>query len=113
MSNTVRTKRKINNTLLLSLLLLRRSKKKAAQRKMWVREIYKQRKRHSVYFQLLNEMRLNDNEKYFNYLRMSSTTFQNLLCVVGPKLNKVYCVREPISAGERLSLTLRWVKYIN
>lgn len=60
-----------------------------------------------AYHNLLQEMRLTDQEKYFNYLRMSSDIFKKLLEIVGPRLTKMYCVREPISAGERLALTLR------
>ncbi|XP_023311560.1 protein ALP1-like isoform X2 [Anoplophora glabripennis] len=51
-------------------------------------------------------MRLSDHQKYINYLRMSGDTFHKLLNIVGPRLTKIYCVREPISPGERFALTL-------
>ena len=99
-------RRRLNNVLLLSLLLLRKRKQRKPRR-FWIRDIFKSRKLQGDYHNLLQEMRLTDNEKYFNYLRMSNDTFQKLLNIVGPRLTKVYCVREPISAGKRLVLTLR------
>lgn len=65
------------------------------------------RKLQGAYHNLLQEMRLTDSDKYFNYLRMSSENFTKLLSLVGPKLTKVYCVREPLPPGERLAATLR------
>lgn len=105
--HTIRT---ANNALLLSLLLLslQKCKRKTQKpRRFWVRDIFKNRKIQGAYHNLLNEMRLTDQEKYFNYLRMSNDVFQKLLNIVGPKLTKIYCVREPISPAERLALTLR------
>ncbi|XP_077280679.1 uncharacterized protein LOC143907665 [Temnothorax americanus] len=40
---------------------------------------------------------------------MSSTQLENLLQIVGPKLQKQTHIREPISAEERLCLTLRYL----
>ncbi|XP_018359880.1 PREDICTED: putative nuclease HARBI1 [Trachymyrmex cornetzi] len=54
-------------------------------------------------------MRLTDPEKYFNYLRMSSTTFNELLNIVGPLIEKQHVVREPIPPRTRLEVTLRWL----
>lgn len=102
--------RSVNNVILLSLLLCiqkNMKKKKQRPRRFWVRDIFKNRRRQGAYQNLLNEMRLLDQPKYFNYLRMTSDKFNILLGIVGPKLTKLYCVREPISAGERLALTLR------
>lgn len=99
--------RNVNNILLLALLLLRRNERRTHVKRFWVRDIFKNRRNQGAYHNLLQEMRLTDTEKYFNYLRMSSVTFQSLLNIVGPKLNRTYCVREPIYAGERLAVTLR------
>lgn len=40
---------------------------------------------------------------------MSATEFEELLCLVEPTISKQYVVRDPISAPERLALTLRFV----
>ncbi|XP_024875884.1 protein ANTAGONIST OF LIKE HETEROCHROMATIN PROTEIN 1-like, partial [Temnothorax curvispinosus] len=40
---------------------------------------------------------------------MSSTQLENLLQIVGPKLQKQTHIREPVSAEERLCLTLRYL----
>ncbi|KAJ8913890.1 hypothetical protein NQ315_005687 [Exocentrus adspersus] len=102
-------RRRMNNVLLLSLLLITRRKNKRTPKRFWIRDIFKKRQQQGAYHNLLNEMRLTDTEKYFNYLRMSSENFNNLLNIVGPKLFKIHCVREPISIGERLALTLRYL----
>lgn len=99
---------KANNILLLSLLLLKLKRKKRPKR-LWQHNIYERRSSQGAYHNLLQEMRLTDQEKYFNYLRMSCDTFNKLLNIVGPKLNRIYWTREPISSSERLALTLRWV----
>lgn len=89
-------RRRISNTLLLSLLLLTRTKeKKYRPKRFWIRDIFKNRKQQGAYHNLFNEMKLTDTQKYFNYLRMSSESFN------------YFCVRETISSGERLALTLR------
>ncbi|XP_018364693.1 PREDICTED: uncharacterized protein LOC108757367 [Trachymyrmex cornetzi] len=54
-------------------------------------------------------MQLFDKEKYFNYLRMSPTMFNELLTIVGPRIEKQKVVRNPISAETRLHVTLRWL----
>jgi len=54
-------------------------------------------------------MRLTDPEKYFNYLRMSSTMFNELLKIVGPLIEKQNVVRKPIPAKTRLEVTVRWL----
>ncbi|XP_025264292.1 protein ALP1-like [Camponotus floridanus] len=54
-------------------------------------------------------MRLTDPEKYFNYLRMSPTTFNELLNIVGPLIEKQNVVRKSIPARTRLEVTVRWL----
>lgn len=41
------------------------------------------------------------------YMRVSVAQFDDLLSKVGPIIAKQHVIREPIFAGERLSLTLR------
>ncbi|XP_025997174.2 uncharacterized protein LOC113005615, partial [Solenopsis invicta] len=58
---------------------------------------------------LLVEMRLTDSQKYFNYLRMSPTIFNELLNIVGLLIEKQNVVRNPIPARTRLEVTVRWL----
>ena len=51
-----------------AVILLRRVRKrrfKRKRRKIWVGAIFKERKEKGAYYQLINEMRLNDREFYF------------------------------------------------
>lgn len=101
------------NLLLISLLLVRTRRKKRNPPRFWIRDIYKKRKSQGAFHNLIQEMRLTDSERFINYLRMSSETFDKLLSIVGPSLKKLYHVREPISCAERLTLTLRFVIVIS
>lgn len=40
---------------------------------------------------------------------MTSIQFEELTCLVGPLIVKQQVIREPISVGERLAITLRFV----
>lgn len=77
------------------------------KRRFWVRDIFKNRKSQGAYYNLIEEMRLTDTEKYFNYLWMSPELFQNLVQLVRPSNQRPYNRRAPIGAGERLAATLR------
>ena len=80
-------------------------------RTIWVRPIFTERRRllQGASDNLLVEMRLQDPEKYFNYLRMSPTIFNELLNIVGPLITKQKVVRSPIEARTRLEVTVRWL----
>ncbi|KAJ8942352.1 hypothetical protein NQ314_007010 [Rhamnusium bicolor] len=78
-------------------------------KRFWVRNIYLKRKQQGDFHNLIQEMRLNDGDKFFNYFRMSSEQFDILLSKVMPEIEKIYISREPISPAERLSVTLRFL----
>ncbi|XP_018403201.1 PREDICTED: putative nuclease HARBI1 [Cyphomyrmex costatus] len=84
---------------------------KRPKRKMWVRSIFSEQRRllQGASNNLIVEMQLSDKEKYFNYLRMSPTMFNELLTIVGPRIEKQKVVRNPISAKTRLHVTVRWL----
>ena len=51
-----------------------------------------------------------DTSSYRNFLRMDSTSFEELLRKVGPKISLQNTVmRDAIPAGERLAVTLRFL----
>lgn len=58
---------------------------------------------------LVVEMRLYDEESYYNFFRMSPLLFDHLLSIVGPYITKQDAVRSPIPAKTRLELTLRYL----
>ena len=77
---------KVLEIALLTVLLSRRQKRRRSKRKMWVRSILSQRRQRGEYHTLLQEMRLNDTQEHFSYLRMSRERFEHLLAIVGPLL---------------------------
>jgi len=51
-----------------------------------------------------------EDSTFRNYFRMTATQLEDLLQIIGPSLSKqTTSFREPISASERLCLTLRYV----
>lgn len=82
-------------------------KKHIKKRQMWVRDIFKKRREQGDFTNLVREMRLGDQGRHFNYFRMSPEKFDALLQKVSDSITKQNTVRESISPGERLALTLR------
>ena len=64
-----------------ALLLMRRIRRLRRQRSMWVHSLTNARLYHGQYYTIMTELR-NDNEKFFNYFRMSQNTFNELLSVI-------------------------------
>lgn len=85
-------------------LLLKRRK----DRRWWVRSINSNRRNQGDYHNLIQEMRLQDPEMFFNYTRLNVDQFDLLLSWIGPAIRK-HSFREPISPGARLALTLRYL----
>jgi len=83
-------------------------RRKYRKKKYWIAEIFENREIHGFYHAIFPILRLEDL-RFINYCRMSATEFEKLLCLVGPTISKQYVVRDPISAPERLVLTLRFV----
>ena len=96
----------------LLLLHLRRRRKKAKskhRRRMWVRPIFQQRLEQGDFHQLLQELRRNDPESHFRFLRMSKETFDCLVEKVTPSLTtRSYQsgTRAEISPAERYPRSL-------
>lgn len=83
-------------------------RRKYKKKKYWVAEIFENRAVYGFYHAIFPMLRLEDS-RFINYCRMSATEFEKLLCLVEPTISKQYVVRDPISAPERLALTLRFV----
>ena len=95
--------------LLLFYLRQRRKRKQKYRKKYWIRDIFRSRFLLGEYHTLVKEMRENDHGEFYKYFRMTPERFDHLLLLVGPMLTKKSLYREPISAGERLAVTLRFL----
>ena len=100
---------------LVRLLLLWRLRQQERQRlrrsrSCWVRPILLRRDQCGEYHTLVQEMRASDPEAHQRYFRMSVGDFDELLEKVRNKIEKAYTqLRDPISPGERLAVTLRYI----
>lgn len=98
--------------LLMTLLFRRRRlrRERKVSRRMWVRDMFKLRKKKGAFENLVQEMRTSDREAHFRFFRMSPERFDHLLSLVSPLISKEDTnFRKSISAGERLALTLRFL----
>ena len=78
------------------------------QRVCWVRPILLRRDQCGEYHTLVAEMRESDHNEHFKYFRMSVGDFDELLAIIQVKIAKTCTqMRDPISPGERLAVTLR------
>lgn len=77
------------------------------RRRFHVRDILTKRRNLGHYSNLVSEMRLTNVEGFTNFHRMTPEMFDSLLHIVGPSLVKNNTTANPITAGERLSLTIR------
>lgn len=93
----------------LHLLLWRYHKKRKRTRKFAIRPIYQRRVQQGEYHNLLQELRLQDAESHFRYLRMSKETFDQLLTRVKPLLTRRRKYSREISPAQRLAITLRYL----
>lgn len=91
--------------LLGALYLLRKRRRKRLQRH-YVRPLNLSRKRTGKYENLIKRMRGLDHERHFASFRMTSETFDELLELIEGSLRKAVHHKLPISAAERLYITL-------
>ena len=96
--------------LLLHAFRQRTNKSKRKCRRFWIRRLCKERDHTGEYRQLVRDLWLHDNEMFFRYFRMLPETFDILLGLVAPAINKkAMKMREPISADQRLLVTLQYL----
>ena len=88
----------------------KRTFKKKQIKRFWRRSIFRDRKLHSEYYTLYLNLRNNDREFHYRYLRMSKERFDHLLSMVRHKITKKNTqLRESISAEERLVIILGYL----
>lgn len=74
---------------------------------MWEHPIVKERETKSLYNTIFNEIK-SDDTKFFNYMRMSKTSFYELLHILeNDLLKKNTWMRNSIPPEEKLVITLR------
>ena len=96
--------------LLLLMMYRIQRKKKRVKRTIWVKQWLAAREQQSSYYNILQELRVQDAENYRKYLRMNVETFTYLLEKVRPQITlRVTNLRKPISAEEQLAVTLRFM----
>lgn len=89
------------------LLLYRRLKKRRAKRLHWVHPINQKRKECGDFYVLFHQLR-EDPDKFFNYFRMSATTFDELHERLKVTLQRQDTfMRECIQPEQMLAVTLR------
>lgn len=85
----------------------RRTDQRRFVRRFCVNPVNRKRRLQGFYNNLVGEMRLTDIETFANYHRMDPQSFDELLTLVGPLIQRMDIGERSITAGERLSLTLR------
>ena len=90
----------------IALLLDKRKRKK---KKFWTKQWFQQ-KQNFGHVMLLNELRINHPEDYRNFLRMDEESFDELMDMLTPLIQKKDTrMRQSITPLERLSVTLRYL----
>ena len=87
------------------LLLLHRRRRR--RRTVWIHPILRRRQQFGEFHRLVQELRL-DDQRFFQYFRMTPETFENLLAIVGSHIRKQTTnYRNPISPQQRSAICLR------
>lgn len=80
------------------------------KRKIWTKDWVARRNQDGFYTKLLMELRAEEPALYRNFLRMNATQFDYILALVTPYIIKRDTnMRQSISPGERLAVTLRYL----
>lgn len=112
-----RLKRERNKVLLFLLLYIRIFKEKKnlnILRRRYLHPTLKLKQQQGDWHNLIYEMRLEVDETFFNYMRMTSSMFDALLVKVGPTITKIETNwRIPIPAAARLAMTIRYIYIYN
>ncbi|XP_016658258.1 protein ALP1-like isoform X2 [Acyrthosiphon pisum] len=96
--------------LLVYLATLHKKNKNDRSKPRWhVKPFLKERRVHGHWHCLTSELQLTNSELYQNFLRMSASTFEELVCLVGPKIMRFPSRPDILSVGEVLTATLRYL----
>ncbi|CAI6358625.1 unnamed protein product [Macrosiphum euphorbiae] len=96
--------------LLVYLATLHKKNKNDRSKPTWhVKPFLKERRVHGHCHCLTSELQLTNSELYQNFVRMSASTFEELVCLVGPKIMRFPSRPDILSVGEVLTTTLRYL----
>ena len=88
--------------------IYKRDKKQKAKRKVWTKPWLQRRESKGMYKNLVEELRLEEELLYSNYLRMTKESFNVLLCLIRSEISKETTnMREPIPPELKLVVTIR------
>ncbi|XP_055919760.1 uncharacterized protein LOC129951565 isoform X2 [Eupeodes corollae] len=83
---------------------------KKKKKRNWIKQWRKQRPVQGSFSFLTSELKVNDSESFFNYLRMNEKTFDLLLLLIENDIKKENTMmRDAISPPEKLAATLRFL----
>ncbi|KAG0727931.1 putative nuclease HARBI1 [Chionoecetes opilio] len=86
------------------------NRRRRAKKRAWIRSWLARREKESVYHRLLKELSLEDHETMKNWIRLDKDQYHKLLQLVTPLIAKKDTrMRKAVTAGERLTLTLRYL----
>jgi len=95
------------NLIIAAIILDEEAQSKKTKRRFWVHDMLKKRNIEGEYITLYKEL-LDDDTKFFQYLRMSKYKFYDLLSNIEPVIKKKNTkFRESISAKHKLCVCLR------
>lgn len=82
-------------------------KKRRKRPRWWIRSFLARRDSEGAYNSLMRDLRLQSG--FDNFVRMTAADFELLLNLIGPEITKSRSCRLPISPGEMLAATLRYL----
>ena len=86
----------------------RRRRRRFSERETWMHPLTAERLSVGQYYTIMHRLRQDDGTKFFDYFRMSQQTFDELLDILRPHIEKKdTTLRNCIPAEERLAITLR------
>ena len=81
-----------------------------ARRRLWVSDVLQRRDELGEYTNLVQELRLNDPQRHLQYFRLNRGAFDLLLARIEDQITRsTTTFREPVSAPQRLAVTLRYL----
>ena len=91
-------------------LVLQRRRRRHRNRRIWTRKWILNRERQGAFNQLMQEIRILDTSSYRNFVRMTASTFEELLSSIAPRIKfQDTVMRKAICPAERLAVTLRFL----
>ena len=69
-----------------------KEKRHHKKKRIWVTELFEQRRRNGFYYTTLPILKLEDL-RFRNYFRMNTTQFEELLQLIGPKITRQHVIQ--------------------